>query len=66
MSDAIVEVRNLQRSFWRKVALADITLEIPPGVVFGLVGENGAGKTTLIKHLGGNSKWLFTLGIPDL
>ncbi len=51
MSDAIVEVRNLQRSFWRKVALADITLEIPPGVVFGLVGENGAGKTTLIKHL---------------
>lgn len=47
----VVEIRGLTRRFWRKIALADITLEIPRGVVFGLVGENGAGKTTLIKHL---------------
>ena len=47
----VVEIRWLTRRFWRKTALADITLEIPRGVVFGLVGENGAGKTTLIKHL---------------
>ena len=47
----VVEIRGLTRRFWRKIALADITLNIPRGVVFGLVGENGAGKTTLIKHL---------------
>ena len=47
----VVEIRGLTRRFWRKTALADLTLEIPRGVVFGLVGENGAGKTTLIKHL---------------
>jgi len=47
----VVEIRGLTRRFWRKAALADITLNIPHGVVFGLVGENGAGKTTLIKHL---------------
>lgn len=51
MSDNIVEIRELSRRFWRKTALSEITLNIPRGVVFGLVGENGAGKTTLIKHL---------------
>jgi ABC-2 type transport system ATP-binding protein len=33
------------------VALDNIDLAVPRGLVFGLVGENGAGKTTLIKHL---------------
>ncbi len=47
----VVEIRELTRRFWRKTALDDVTLNIPRGVVFGLVGENGAGKTTLIKHL---------------
>jgi ABC-2 type transport system ATP-binding protein len=33
------------------VALDDVTLEIQPGELFGLLGSNGAGKTTLIKIL---------------
>jgi ABC-2 type transport system ATP-binding protein len=50
-SEPIVEVLGLSRSFGRKAALDDVSLCVPRGVVFGLVGENGAGKTTLIKHL---------------
>ena len=46
-----VDVRNLSRSFRGTVALSDVTLQIPTGSIFGLVGLNGAGKTTLIKHL---------------
>jgi ABC-2 type transport system ATP-binding protein len=49
----IVEVRNLSRRFGSTDALAGVSLSIPRGVVFGLVGTNGAGKTTLIKHIMG-------------
>ena len=50
-SEAVVEVERTVANFGRKAALDDVSLSVPRGVVFGLVGENGAGKTTLIKHL---------------
>ena len=49
--ERVVEVKNLSRRFKRTTALDDVSLEVPRGGVFGLVGENGAGKTTLIKHV---------------
>jgi ABC-2 type transport system ATP-binding protein len=48
---AVIEIRGLTRQFGRKAALHDVTLSVPRGCVFGLVGANGAGKTTLIKHI---------------
>ncbi len=57
MSDAPsgvpIEIRGLTRRFRTKVALDNVSLSVPQGCVFGLVGENGAGKTTLIKHVMG-------------
>jgi ABC-2 type transport system ATP-binding protein len=50
-SEPVVEVEGLSRTYGRKIALENVSLSVPRGVVFGLVGENGAGKTTLIKHL---------------
>ena len=51
MSDNVIAVQNLTRKFQKKIAVDDVTLDVPRGIVFGLVGENGAGKTTLIKHI---------------
>lgn len=46
-----IEIHGVTRRFGAKRALDDVTLDVPRGVVFGLVGANGAGKTTLIRHV---------------
>src|SRR5580698_7311842 len=52
----IVDIRRLTRQFGDKTALDDVSLTVPRGGVFGLIGGNGAGKTTLIKHILGMLK----------
>lgn len=52
----IVEIRRVTRQFGNKTALDDLSLTVPRGGVFGLIGGNGAGKTTLIKHVLGMLK----------
>jgi ABC-2 type transport system ATP-binding protein len=50
-AESVVAITDLSRRFGPKVVLNNISLYVPRGSVFGLVGENGAGKTTLIKHI---------------
>jgi ABC-2 type transport system ATP-binding protein len=51
MHEPGVAISKLSRRFAATPALDDVTLNVPSGSVFGLVGENGAGKSTLIKHI---------------
>lgn len=46
-----VELTDVSRRFRGRIAMDRVTLAVPTGSVFGLVGINGAGKTTLIRHL---------------
>jgi len=51
VADPVIEVSRLTRRFGAKTALDGVTLSLPRGGVYGLVGANGAGKTTLIRHV---------------
>ena len=44
-------IQNLTRDFESVRALDNLSLEIPPGIIFGFLGPNGAGKTTTIRLL---------------
>ena len=46
-----IEIRNLVKNYGNKFTLGEINLDIPSGIIIGLIGENGAGKTTLIKSI---------------
>ena len=46
-----IETRGLRKEFGEKVAVADLTLQVQRGEIFGFLGPNGAGKTTSVKML---------------
>ena len=51
MSESVISVSEVTRRFGAKTALDAVSVSIPSGAVYGLVGANGAGKTTLIRHI---------------
>ena len=51
VDEPVISVTDLTRRFGTKTAWASVSMCMPRGAVYGLVGVNGAGKTTLIKHI---------------
>ncbi len=51
MAEALIEVKNLVKSFDRRVVLDGINLTVERGSVFAIMGGSGCGKTTLLQHL---------------
>jgi ABC-2 type transport system ATP-binding protein len=45
----MLEINNISKSFYRNIALDDVSLRVNKGEIYGLLGPNGAGKTTLIR-----------------
>lgn len=48
-----IEVKNVYKSFGKEQVLKNISLSIPPGSIYGVVGNNGSGKTVLMKCICG-------------
>ncbi|CDX52348.1 ATP-binding protein of ribose ABC transporter [Mesorhizobium plurifarium] len=53
MSERIIELRDIKKSYGQVYALGGVNLSVDRGEVVGLIGDNGAGKSTLIKILSG-------------
>ncbi len=53
MSDTLVNIKNIRKSYARKTALDDLSVELFKGQIIGLFGPNGCGKTTLLKIIAG-------------
>ncbi len=51
MTEFAIHARSLRKEFGEKVAVADFSLQVPRGEVFGFLGPNGAGKTTSVKMM---------------
>ena len=49
----LLETRELTKAFFGITAVNNVSIQIKPGEIFGLVGQNGAGKSTLMNLIGG-------------
>lgn len=52
----LITLHQVRKTFNDFIALNDVSLEVPEGEIFGLLGPSGAGKTTMIKILTGQLK----------
>lgn len=57
MSESVISLKGIEKSYGTHKVLTDVNLEIQKGDIFGLVGKNGAGKTTLFKVILGLSPY---------
>jgi ABC-2 type transport system ATP-binding protein len=56
MTENVIEIRNLKKSYQGKTALNEISFSVKKGTIHGFIGPNGAGKTTTLNCLIGGVK----------
>ncbi len=56
MSEPILEMKHIRKTFASTVALGDVSFDVYPGEIRGLIGENGSGKSTVTSIAAGMQK----------
>jgi len=56
LGDKVIELRDVTKGFGSRVLIKDLSFEMPPGAVLGIIGPNGRGKTTLLRMITGREQ----------
>ena len=56
MNDMVLTMKQVEKRYRNVPVLQNITMDIPKGAIYGLVGNNGAGKSTLMRLVSGQSR----------
>ena len=56
LGDVVIRTQELRKGYGENLLFEDLTLDIPPGAIVGIVGPNGAGKTTLFRLIAGEEE----------
>ncbi|MFH0944140.1 MAG: energy-dependent translational throttle protein EttA, partial [Planctomycetota bacterium] len=51
LGDKVIELRSISKGFGDRTLISDLSFDLPPGAVVGVVGANGMGKSTLLKMI---------------
>ena len=56
LGDVVLEVENLRKGFGDKLLIDELSFQLPPGGIVGVIGANGAGKTTFFRMITGEEQ----------
>lgn len=56
LGDVVIQVKNLAKGYGDRLLIENLTFNLPPAGIVGIIGANGAGKTTLFRMITGQEK----------
>ncbi len=56
LGDLVIRAEHVTKAYGDKLLYDDLTFDVPPGAIVGIVGPNGAGKTTLFRMITGQEQ----------
>ena len=56
LGDVVIKAQGLQKGYGDKLLVEDLSFDVPPGAIVGIIGANGAGKTTLFRMITGQEE----------